>query len=279
MRKSPELSRDEHLILDTHNKVPLYFQICEYFRQKIRDGEYNQGDYLPGEREISESFRVSRITAVRALNELAKSGVVARERGRGTRVQLVATGVIKRGPMAINATERQGAGKRSGFEEGVDVLRGAYASEFVVLEMEYIPASEEIANALRLAPGTEVQHAVRVSHFQGKPYHHLSSFVPATLGRNWTREDLEVTPLNVLLNRAGARLGRIDETVTATTADGIIAQRLEMAVGSPLLKIYRTAIEVGGWPVEYLIGHYSPERYQYAVSITPQGGLPGVMNI
>ncbi len=267
MRKSPELPRDSYLELDVQNRVPLYHQIFERFRGKIRDGEYSQGDYLPGEREISQSYKVSRITAVRALNELAASGLVVRERGRGTRVQLVASGTITRGPVAIHSSV--GVSKPMSIGEPLDLLRGARTTEFEVKEFEYIAGPTDVIEAMRLEPGTEVQHAARVSRFDGRPYHHLRTYVPADIARHWEREDLLTTPLSQLLVRAGVRIGSIDELVTATIAETVLVERLDVPEGSPLLSIRRRTTDVDGRPVEYLIGHYSPERYQYAVSLTP----------
>jgi GntR family transcriptional regulator, arabinose operon transcriptional repressor len=63
---------------------PKYFQIKQALLEDI-----NRGNYLPGhsfitEREVCGTFGVSRITAVRALNELVRDGVLVRRQGRGT---------------------------------------------------------------------------------------------------------------------------------------------------------------------------------------------------
>jgi GntR family transcriptional regulator, arabinose operon transcriptional repressor len=57
-------------------------------KQALLD-DINRGNYLPGhsfitEREVCGTFGVSRITAVRALNELVHDGVLVRHQGRGT---------------------------------------------------------------------------------------------------------------------------------------------------------------------------------------------------
>lgn len=67
-------------------KTPLYHQIALIFRQKILNGYYAIDDRLPTEKEITAEYGVSRITAKRALDDLAQEGLVVRERARGTRV-------------------------------------------------------------------------------------------------------------------------------------------------------------------------------------------------
>ena len=74
------------IVVDDRIPTPLYHQIYLVLRNKILTGEYKYGSQILGEMEASEVFEVSRITAKRALNELAEGGFVKRERGRGTRV-------------------------------------------------------------------------------------------------------------------------------------------------------------------------------------------------
>ncbi len=62
----------------------LYMKIYNYIKELIEAGELKPGDRIPTEMELAEKFQVSRITAIRAANELEKSGYVYRVRKRGT---------------------------------------------------------------------------------------------------------------------------------------------------------------------------------------------------
>ena len=53
---------------------------------RIRSGQYTQDSKLPTEREFIKEFKVSRITIVRALNDLSKDNFVWRKQGSGTYV-------------------------------------------------------------------------------------------------------------------------------------------------------------------------------------------------
>ena len=64
-----------------------YRKIFEYLRKEIRDGRYPRGVPLPSEESLVRKYKVSRITAVRAMDELVKCGLVYRKRlarGGGT---------------------------------------------------------------------------------------------------------------------------------------------------------------------------------------------------
>lgn len=50
----------------------------------IKSGKYTYGQKIDGEFDICGKYNVSRITAIRVLNDLEKEGLVSRYRGKGT---------------------------------------------------------------------------------------------------------------------------------------------------------------------------------------------------
>lgn len=69
----PELRRPE----------PPYQQILKYYRDKIRRGEYREGDKLPSGREMREEWSVSRATASRVSLALQREGLARSVPGIG----------------------------------------------------------------------------------------------------------------------------------------------------------------------------------------------------
>ena len=67
-------------------RTPLYRKISEDLRNRIISGEYQNGDSLPSERELSEMFGVERMTVRRALDLLVKDGLIIKKAGYGSRV-------------------------------------------------------------------------------------------------------------------------------------------------------------------------------------------------
>ncbi len=64
--------------------VPLYWQIKEKIKEEVKKGRWKPGERVYTEEEIEKVFGVSRITAVKALNELEREGYVLRKRGKGS---------------------------------------------------------------------------------------------------------------------------------------------------------------------------------------------------
>jgi GntR family histidine utilization transcriptional repressor len=62
---------------------PAYEQVKGWIRQHIASGEWRPGDSVPSEAALMEQFGVSRMTANRALRELAAEGLVTRVQGAG----------------------------------------------------------------------------------------------------------------------------------------------------------------------------------------------------
>lgn len=66
------------------DKEPLYVQVARSLRGRILRGELAVGQRLPTEGQMCEVYHVSRVTVRRALDELAREGLVERRRPLGT---------------------------------------------------------------------------------------------------------------------------------------------------------------------------------------------------
>lgn len=233
-------------------RTPLYHQIYTVLRQKIVEGSLKNGALLPGEMDLAELYGVSRITAKRALDELARDGLVLRERGRGTSVSHAA----QAGPM------------RASFEGQMeDLLAMGLETDVALLEFGYGPATLDVANALALTPGARVQHSVRLRRAQGGPFSHLTTYVPAEIGELYGEKDLASRPLLAILEECGLSVASAEQTITATLADAVTARRLETVVGAALVQVERVVLDTDGRPVEFITALYRPDRYQYRMTL------------
>ncbi len=238
--------------VDSRLPTPLYHQIYVLLREQILGGVYADNELVPTEQELTERFGVSRITAKRALDELASEGLVVRRRGKGTSVA---------SRVAVPAV----SANISGLLE--NLLMMGLKTKVDIIDFGYVPASDEVACALDVASGTEVQRAVRVRSLDGAPLSFTTSYVPAALGRTYGRKDLAAKPLLELLERAGVLIGSADQSIGAVPADAGVAPRLGLRVGAPLLSVTRTVFDQHGRPVEYIAILYRPDRYQYRMKL------------
>lgn len=246
--------------LDSSNAVPLYRQIHTILANRIADGTLAPGETVPGEAAICDEFGVSRITARRALNDLAAEGLVVREQGRGTRVA-----AQRRAPVLSATLE--------GLFENVGHIGRTTTVE--VLDFRYLPASAAVAAALEIAPGARVQRAVRVRKLAGRAMSYLVTTVPEAVGRLVEGQDLSETPLLLLLERAGVPVASATQTISATLADPEIALALDVSAGSPLIEVNRLIRDDRDRPVEMIRVLYRPDLYRFEMRMQRVPGQNG----
>ena len=71
---------------DRGSSVPMYTQIVRYVTERIRKGDWVEGQKLPSQRKMAELFGVNRSTIVTAMEELLSYGIIESDHGGGTRI-------------------------------------------------------------------------------------------------------------------------------------------------------------------------------------------------
>ncbi|MFV2034539.1 MAG: GntR family transcriptional regulator [Halocynthiibacter sp.] len=251
---------NQHRVLDPLSGIPLFHQVCVILKDQIISGALQSGARLPSEAEICETFGISRITAKRAMDELAKEGLVMRARGRGTIVASRAEAV----PF-VSTVE--------GWLENIS--RMADTTDVQLLEFDYRPAPEHVAARFDIEPDTEVQHSIRVRSHKGIPISYLETWVPGDIGRKYSAEDLGNTPLLRLLERNGLEVASSQQRISATIAPPNIANILGIQAGAALLDVRRVVRSRDGRAVEYICILYRPDLYQFSMDLTRVDGEDG----
>jgi len=240
-----------------------YHQIYLVLREQLHEGRFSEG--FPGELALMQQFGVARVTVRRALEQLASEGLISREPGRGTRALDV--GVSQAAPRG-QARQRV---RLTGLLENL-VSMGLRTS-VNVLEVELVTASASVATALQLQPGDPVQKAIRVRSTREGPVSHITTYVPADIGRKFGRRELAKKPILVLLEESGVTVGPAHQTISARLADVMVAKHLDVAVGSALLAVRRLVYDDQDRPIQWLHGLYRPDRYEYEMQLSRVGSI------
>ncbi len=243
------MRRDANQILP----VPMYHQIYLVLREQILEGRFDPNQPLPSEHELSAHFKVSRVTLRGALDRLEQDGLISRQRGRGT----------------FALMERRGDKKRAELSGLLaNLLSMGLKTTVRVIDLEVVLATAEVAEALQIAPSTEVQKATRVRSYRGEAFSHLTTYVPQDIGRNFGRKELTAKPMLALLEEAGVKVGTATQWIGAKLADAAVAPLLGVEIGSPLLAVTRVVRDAQAQPVQLLRGLYRPDRYQYEMQLS-----------
>ncbi|ABM57656.1 transcriptional regulator, GntR family [Verminephrobacter eiseniae EF01-2] len=243
--------------------LPKYHQIYLVLREQLHEGHFAQG--LPGELALMAQFDVARVTVRRALEQLAREGLIARNPGRRTRA--LAPPASSDGP--------NGHGMESAHLHGLleNLVTMGLHTSVNVIEVATITASTPVAQALQLQLGDPVQKAVRVRSTREGPLSHITTYVPDSIARRFGRRELSKKPILVLLEESGVKVGRAHQTISARLADNTLAQHLDMSVGAALLAVRRLIYDADGQPVQWLHGLYRPDRYTYEMQLSRMGSI------
>jgi GntR family transcriptional regulator len=196
------------------------------------------------------------VTVRRALDGLARDGLIRRRPGAGTFVHRVGRPKVMTADLADMLASLAAMGRET---------------EARLLAFGYGPPPAEVAAALGLSARAETQRAVRVRLIDGMPFSHLTTHVPARVGRLFGAADLASTPLLSLLERAGVTVRRAEQTLSATLAGPEVAEALAVPVGSALVALTRTVFGTDGAGVEHLSALYRPDMYRFHMELTRTG--------
>ncbi len=238
----------------TTSPLPLYHKVYLLLKQKLSTQGFPVELPMPGETTLATEYGVSRLTIRRSLQALQAEGLIERRQGRGT---FVTAGY----PLT-----------RPHRDSNMDALMTHLAdmgmqTKVRLLEQTNVAAPLDVAQRMGLAPGTQVHFARRVRSYENAPFSLLTTYVPKDLGQRISRRDLGSKPLLTIFRELGVQIAGAEQSLSATLADPLCAEPLDVPVGSALLRVRRAVRDVSGRVVEYLDAVYRPDRYEYRMEM------------
>ncbi|GAB3372643.1 GntR family transcriptional regulator [Amycolatopsis echigonensis] len=245
-------------MVDRRSGVPAFRQVAADLREKITAGSYSPGDQLPSEREMVETYGVSRPTIRDAVDMLRAEGLVTSEHGRGVFVRPPAS--IQR--IARSRLSREARTQNRGAFLADAATRGFTPSSSVKIRFE--EADARAAQHLAIDEGAEVTVRDRVMRADGLVVQLAVSRLPRELTRGTAIEDVDTGPGGAYarLEDAGHRLGSFVEHVGARMPTPDETSLLQLAEGVPVVTVTRVAYGEDGTPLEMNDMILAGDRYE-----------------
>ncbi|HXY76523.1 MAG TPA: histidine utilization repressor [Steroidobacteraceae bacterium] len=225
-----------------------YLQVKHFILERIAGGTLRAGERVPSENELVRELTVSRMTANRALRELAADGVLVRIAGVGT---FVAEQRVHAHPLEVRniADEIRARGHE-------------YRAKVVALDS--VSASRELAERLGVPEGTALDYSL-ITHFEdGAPLQVEERYVNPQVAPGYLRNDFTRTTPHEFLIKV-APLQRAEHTVRALVPERRIRRLLRLEPGDACLLIRRRTFSHGR--VASIADLYHPgSRYELAAS-------------
>jgi GntR family transcriptional regulator len=233
-------------MVDRTSGIPAHRQIAADLREKISAGVYTAGAKLPSERELVESYSVSRPTIRDAIQLLRSEGVVVVEHGRGVFVRPPAN--VTR--LARARLSRAARAKNEGAFLADAVAQGFTPSSSVRIRFE--EADERVARLLAIEPGADVTVRDRVMRANGLVVQLAVSRLPRKFTRGTAIEEVNTGPGGAYarLEEAGHIIGRFAEDVGSRMPTAEERSLLQLPPGTPVLTVTRVAYGEDGTPLE-----------------------------
>jgi GntR family transcriptional regulator len=229
--------------------VPRYLQIADALRRQLK----GEGERIASEHQLCARFAVSRPTIRQALDVLVQEGLLYRHAGRGT-----------------FSTPTPGGDRKLRVIGSVDdMIALGDESWFKLLTREVVRVPANIAQALRLRPGSEAYRVVGVRHADLGPFQHVTAWLPPKIGEALSDEDTSRTSLIGAIERhVGVPIKVMEQVTDAILAPRHVAEQLQVRPRTPLLLFERTYFAMSGEPVEHAVTYQNGRRYPFRVVLS-----------
>ena len=235
--------------------LPLYYQIKQTLKNRIINREYSPGEKIPSEFDLASQFKVSRLTVRQALSQLAQEGFLTSKRGLGT--------FVTRDEKLFDNFKLEFSGYMDGLFYHVQKAKARS------VEMAEKPAPEWVKVKLKLPKECkEVVEIKRVRFLKNKPFSYSINYLPLELGRKIPEAELFKKPLLQILEKdIGLYLTEAFQVIDVILADEIVAEKLGVESGLPILFIERIMYIANKTPVEIVQSFNRADMYKYIVRL------------
>ena len=239
--------------LQADGPIPLYHQLYQLLEQRILSGELPFDAKLPTEAELADGFRVSRVTAKRAMDLLVSNDLIKRKRGKGSHVVFKAPESDIQAPL-VGMLERLAQMSRS--------------TKVRVLHIEKRASPANIAQDLRAAPDEQVHYVVRVRYREdGVPFAYYESWTRG-IERGFTAANIERRQRFAIMAENGHRIAHIEQYLSAAAATPPVAEQLRLVPGDPVLTLVRHSFDESGDVVDLLHCQYHTGHFHYRMDLS-----------
>lgn len=239
--------------LDRESPTPIFAQIRARLEDTISSGDLVAHQRIPSERQLSDRFRVSRMTVRQALDALTRDRFLYSLPGKGT---FVADRKIIEQPLQHLTSFTQ------------DILARGMRPSSRLLEGRIVQASFEMARLFGLAPTVEIVQVTRLRLADDEPLAIEAVHIPSALVPGLLDRDLAAESLYLILGRDyGLALVGARQTIEAAEPTVEEQRILGLDGPRPVLRISRLTHDANGHVVEYARSVYRGDRYHLTVEL------------
>jgi GntR family transcriptional regulator len=236
------------ITLDHKSHIPLHFQIEEQLREAIKNENFQNGEKLPNEMDLSKQLGISRNTLRQSINKLVYEGLLIRKKGVGTYVQKL--GITSRASNWLSFSQEMKA-------------MGIRAKDYE-LKISWVLPDDKLCIYFDIQPNTKLIRLERLRGSDKYPFVVFISYFNPRIGL--TGEEDFSRPLYEILENDYNSIAKLSkEEISAISAPQDLADKLKLKKGDPLLKRKRFVYDPGNRPLEWNEGYYKADSFTYSL--------------
>ena len=231
---------------------PKYLEIQNLLLQRIKNGDYQEGQLIPKEVDLAEQLNVSRPTVRHAIRNLVQAGYLERRKKRGTIV--TQTKIKQQFTHVIESYN-------------TEIQNNGLIAKTQVLNFSTEKASDEVAEALTIKPNTEVYKLVRLRSADNKPVVFVVTYLPIAQLSDLQKIDFTHHSLYSELAKAGLEITHVSRKIEVHPATEEEAQLLETDIKAPIFYFHTIGFTKDHRALEYSIASYRGDLNYFMVEI------------
>ncbi|SHN61194.1 GntR family transcriptional regulator [Desulfovibrio litoralis] len=231
------------------HSLPLYYQITEELRTRLKNEEWKEGDLFPTDKYWATQFNVSITTIRQALAQLVSEGFLYRRAGKGTFVQL------------SNITEK--VGKLSGFFDEIRAKGKVPTAKILSSGVKNLDS--HLLSRFPILSSFKQPNLFLIDKRQcmnNMPVARVLSFWREDLGRQIEKYDLTTHGMYDILDMLGIKKDFAEQFISAEAASPELSEILEVPKKTPLMRMDRLLYS-NNQVLEFSVNWYRSDRYRY----------------
>jgi len=216
----------------------------------INNGEYKANTKLPTEAEFCKKYGVSRTTIRTALQQLTIEGYVYRVQGKGT---FVAEKKVKQ---SLTSTVEQ-------FSD--QIMMQGKNPRIKVLNLKVIEATPILAQYFEREVGAPVNLLERIRYVNDTPLQYEIAYLPWNSTPGLDTKACEKSLYKMLEQKYNIKINKTIEHLELTLADEIVAEKLDIPIGSPCFLLETFAYTEDGRVIEYSKTIFRGDRAHFVI--------------
>lgn len=220
-------------------RMSRYEQVMQDINEQIEKKELKPNQQIPSEVMLMEQYGVSRNAVREATNNLIINNILYRKKGIGTFVK---------SPKVSEPLSSKWSIKAELASQGIEITT-SYCN---IEKLENDPKKYSR------------YYITRVRDSEGIPIVFSQSYIKTKIRLEDRQQQVE-NSLYQLLADNNENVAKISDEIELIFADRVVAQHLNVELGTPLLKKTRIGFDMHGHQIEKTFSYYDSKRYCYKV--------------